>query len=137
MDSLPRFDYVSVKSLASTQWGQILLYWTLSLYIGRDFMISFQVLWLKSHEPDLSCSWNCSHTANVYRDLWGSHRFFMQYLWKRAVRITENPYTPQRKRLCMLQGKPMDTHVKPCKYLQCRGFVKVNIKITLPTAEIV
>ena len=30
--------------------------------------------------------------------------FYLQYLWKRAVRITEKPYTPQRERLCMLWG---------------------------------
>ena len=27
--------------------------------------------------------------------------------WKRAVRITEKPYTPQRERLCMLWGNPV------------------------------
>ena len=43
-----------------------------------------------------------SYTANVYRGLRGLHRFSLQYLWKRAVRITEKPYTPQRERLCML-----------------------------------
>ena len=29
------------------------------------------------------------YTANIYRDLRGSRRFSLQYLWKRAVRITE------------------------------------------------
>ena len=47
------------------------------------------------------------HTANVYRGLRGFHRFSLQYLWKRAVRITEKPYTPQRERLCMLWGNPV------------------------------
>ena len=42
------------------------------------------------------------YTANIYRDLRGSRRFSLQYLWKRAVRITKKPYTPQRERLCML-----------------------------------
>ena len=45
------------------------------------------------------------YTANVYRDL--RFRFFLQYLWKRAVRITKKPYTPQRERLCMLWGNPV------------------------------
>ena len=39
--------------------------------------------------------------------LQGSCRFSLQYLWKRAVRITEKPYTPQRERLCMLWGNPV------------------------------
>ena len=47
------------------------------------------------------------YTANVYRDLWGSHRFYLQYLWERAVRITEKSYTPQRERLRMLWGNPV------------------------------
>ena len=34
-------------------------------------------------------------------------RFSLQYLWKKAVRITEKPYTPQRERLCMLWGNPV------------------------------
>ena len=46
-------------------------------------------------------------TVNVYRRLRGVHRFSLQYLWKRAVRITEKPYTPQRERLCMLCGNPV------------------------------
>ena len=33
--------------------------------------------------------------------------FFLQYLWKRAVRITKKPYTPQRERLHMLWGNPV------------------------------
>ena len=33
------------------------------------------------------------HTANVYRALQGVCRFSLQYLWKRAVRITKKPYT--------------------------------------------
>ena len=33
--------------------------------------------------------------------------FFLQYLWKRAVRITEKPYIHQRERLCMLWGNPV------------------------------
>ena len=40
--------------------------------------------------------------ANVYRELRGPCRENLQYLWKRAVRITEKPYTPQRERLCIL-----------------------------------
>ena len=42
--------------------------------------------------------------VNVYRGLRGVHRFSLQYLWKRAVRITEKPYIHQRERLCMLWG---------------------------------
>ena len=62
---------------------------------------------------------------------------------KRAVRITEKPYTPQRERLCMFYGNPaiftdcreilyhhrvfpadisekhLDHPVNPCKHLQC------------------
>ena len=34
-------------------------------------------------------------------------RFSLQYLWKRAVRITERPYTHQRERLFMLWGNPV------------------------------
>ena len=44
------------------------------------------------------------YTANVYRELQGTCRENLQYLWKRAVRITEKPYTPQKERLCMLWG---------------------------------
>ena len=47
------------------------------------------------------------YTANVYRGLRVSVGFFLQYLWKRAVRITEKPYTLQRERLCMLWGNPV------------------------------
>ena len=47
------------------------------------------------------------YTANVYRGLRGVCRFSLQYLWKRAVRITEKPYTLQRERLCMLWGNPV------------------------------
>ena len=80
-------------------------------------------------------------------DLRGSRRFSLQYLWKRAVRITEKPYTHQRERLCMYAlGKPCNIYrlrenpslwflqpfsidiagktyrhpVNPCKHLQCR-----------------
>ena len=62
------------------------------------------------------------YTANVYRSLQGVCRFSLQYLWNRAVRITEKPYTPQR--LCMLWGNtviftdcgenPMITIAFPC-----------------------
>jgi hypothetical protein len=45
-----------------------------------------------------------SYTVNVYRALQGVDRFSLQYLWTRAVRITEKPYTPQREGLCMLWG---------------------------------
>ena len=47
------------------------------------------------------------YTENVYRALRVVCRFSLQYLWKRAVRITEKPYTPQRERLCMLWGNPV------------------------------
>jgi hypothetical protein len=47
------------------------------------------------------------YTANVYRALQGVCRFSLQYLWKRAVRTTEKPDTPQRERLCMLWGNPV------------------------------
>ena len=45
-----------------------------------------------------------TYTANVYRALRGVCRFSLQYLWKRAVRTTEKPDTPQRERLLMLWG---------------------------------
>ena len=48
-----------------------------------------------------------THTANVYRELWGTCRENLQYLWKRAVRITEKPYTPQRERLRILWRNPV------------------------------
>ena len=50
---------------------------------------------------------NNAYTANVYRGLRGFQRSFLQYLWKRVVRITEKPYTSQRERLCMLWGNPV------------------------------
>ena len=39
------------------------------------------------------------YTANVYRSLRGVCRFSLQYLWKKAIRITEKPFTHQRERL--------------------------------------
>ena len=47
------------------------------------------------------------YTANVYGGLWGVCRFSLQHLWKRVVRITEKPYTPQKERLCILWGNPV------------------------------
>ena len=47
------------------------------------------------------------HTANVYRELRGTCRENLQYLWKRAVRITKKPYTPQRERLRILWRNPV------------------------------
>ena len=56
----------------------------------------------------LLCDWlEDKYTVNVYRALRGVYRFLLQYLWKRAVRITEKPYTPQRERLCVLWGNPV------------------------------
>ena len=45
--------------------------------------------------------------CKCFSGLWGVHRFSLQYLWKRAVTITEKPYTPQRESLCMLWGNPV------------------------------
>ena len=42
-------------------------------------------------------------------DLRGSRKVSLQYLWKRAVTITEKPYTPHWERLCILQGNPTET----------------------------
>ena len=42
-----------------------------------------------------------------FKCLQGFMWFSLQYLWNRAVRITEKPYTPQRERLCMLWGNPV------------------------------
>ena len=39
-------------------------------------------------------------------DLRGSHRFSLQYLWKRAVRITEKLYTA----LLYFLGKPCNSY---------------------------
>ena len=47
------------------------------------------------------------YIANVYRELRGTCRENLQYLWKRAVRITEKPYTPQRERLRILWRNPV------------------------------
>ena len=48
-----------------------------------------------------------NYTADVYRALRGVCRFSLKYLWKRTIRITEKPYTPQRERLCLLWGNPV------------------------------
>ena len=42
-----------------------------------------------------------------YKCLQGTNMFFLQYLWKSAVRITVKPYTPQREMCCMLWGNPV------------------------------
>ena len=49
----------------------------------------------------------CIYTVNVYRGLRGVHRFSLQYLWKRAIRITKKPYTLQRERYGMLWRNPV------------------------------
>jgi hypothetical protein len=70
-------------------------------------------------------------TANVYRALRGVCRFSLNYLWKRAVRITEKPYTLQRERLHMLWGnrviftdwgKPHDNYRISPQSVNIRGF---------------
>ena len=48
-----------------------------------------------------------TNTANVYRELRETCRENLQYLWKRAVKITEKPYTPQRERLRILWRNPV------------------------------
>ena len=49
----------------------------------------------------------CS-TLQIFTGLYRvPRRFFLQYLWKRAVRITEKPYTPQRERLRILWRNPV------------------------------
>ena len=73
--------------------GPNLLSLTLILDIGREFMISFEVLRLKSHEPEQSCSQG-----------------------QRAVSITEKPYTLRMERLCCRAGSPViftDCREKP------------------------
>jgi hypothetical protein len=79
-------------------------------------LICHSVLMLKSnHDREessfsldlLSClryqikhlSFFSAYTANAW--------FSLHYLWKRAVRITEKSYTPQRDRLCMSWGNPV------------------------------
>ena len=49
-------------------------------------------------------------TANVYRGLRGVCRFFLQYLWKRAVRITK--------------GKIVYFVGKPCNIYRLRGMLQ-------------
>ena len=67
--------------------GAKLVMFDFDFRIGREFMVSFEVLWLKSYEPpDQSCSWDCSHTANVYRDLLGSQRFFSTISMKKGCK---------------------------------------------------
>ena len=51
--------------------GAKLVLFDFDFRIGRAFMIFFQILWIKSREPMESCSWDCSHTANFYKDLLG------------------------------------------------------------------
>ena len=43
-------------------------------------------------------------TLQMFTEIYGVPVGFFcdTYQWKRAVRITEKPYTPQRERLCML-----------------------------------
>ena len=48
--------------------------------------------------------WLKIYIVNIYR---GLHMFSLQYLWKRAVRITKKPYTPQRERSCMMWENPV------------------------------
>ena len=43
------------------------------------------------------------YTANVYSGLWVVHRVSLQYLWKRAVRISVKPFNIYR-----LRGKPYE-----------------------------
>ena len=40
-------------------------------------------------------------------NLLGSRMFFLQYQWESAVRIKKKPFTPQRKRLCILWENPL------------------------------
>ena len=63
-------------------------------------------------------------------DLRDSLRFSLQYLWKRAVRITEKPYIPQREILCMLVGKPCNIYRLQGNPIVIIGFSpqSVNIK---------
>jgi hypothetical protein len=78
---------------------------------SRVLLDIFFVLKLQTSEPSekfRAKSLTVSlYTANVYRALLGVCRFFLHYLWKRAVRTTEKPYTPQRERLRMLWGNPV------------------------------
>ena len=46
------------------------------------------------------------YTANFYRDF--LRGFFCNIHGKSAVRITKEPYIPQRERLCMLYGNPLN-----------------------------
>ena len=79
------------------------------------------------------------YTANVYRGLWGVCRFSLQYLWKRAVRITEKPYTPQREKgksysYCQLlplgyENKSyIEADLEHSNYLHSVGDIAKNVK---------
>jgi hypothetical protein len=46
-------------------------------------------------------------TALLTLQMFTGHYEVSAGLWKRAVRNTEKPYTPQRERLCMLWGNPV------------------------------
>ena len=79
-----------------------------SLWELEKSWVSYLWIWIrkKSGEQPKKNLGRC-YTANVYRALRGVCRFSLHYLWKRAVRITEKPYTPQRDWLRMLWGNPV------------------------------
>ena len=91
------------------------------------------------------------YTANVYRDLRGSCRFFLRYLWKRVVGITEKPfhsmaranlnkskkvltstttaskYIPKRPRICINWNPPFQTQIYLVKVALNVNIVKQNL----------
>ena len=73
-------------------------------YLYRQEGQKWSIIWWLVATHSLS---QAVYTVNVYRGLLDVHRFSLQYRWKRAVRITEKPYTHQRERLSMLWGNPV------------------------------
>ena len=69
------------------------------------------------------------YTANVYRDLRGVHRFSLQYLLKKAVRITEKPYNSSKGKIVYVVGKP-------CNMYRLRGKPYDNYRISQQTVNI-
>ena len=79
------------------------------------------------HFLELFFVYHC-YTANVHWGFTGYLQVFPAISMKRAVRITEKPYTPQRERLCMLWGTLQylqifgKTQGLPCNLQTLQGF---------------
>ena len=82
------------------------------------------------YSSELCCDQLKDYTAHVYGGLRGVCRFSLQYLWKRAVRITEKPYTYSSK------GKIVYVVGKPCHIYRLRGKPYDNYRISLQSLNI-